>query len=454
MASTEEDADLATGLTDILRRLLPALRLYSSWLLTMTHLMEGLSTDDLLKDAIEKFWPCYAKTIDRIIEVFGAWELDDITNVTYLLEEDADIVGFKPLLNERTNSVWCDKQTRTAKSHFSDRGVQRLSADEENLARLRGIWVDGLFLANDDDFAPIRLRGSRILHRDQEDVEMKSFPMPNDALLISKAEVEPVVPPSQPKPLSYAAAAARGPTKAPSKPTVRDADTSSTSSAAQQVQLTRMVDDLVRDTDDDGNNPVTPPQQHTSRPAVVTNGDVSYSALPGSDLDFAQLPNGSHQPVQKPIGTGPGVKSTTPEWRTAANPTNGTQTKRLQTVSNVWHNSPAPMSSTSSHFPAGLPTGTLSSPARFASRGHSRVNSASSIRSRTSQNINLGVADSWSSLDSAPRANGPASGFGGALSGPEHSNLASPLLFGAGGGLWSTASKSGYRNVTPPQEQG
>ena len=447
----DDDAKLASRLTDVARRVLPSLRLYSSWLLPITHLVEGLSTDDLLKDAIDQFWPIYARTIDLMAAIFPIWDFDDLPEVTYLLEEDAETLGFKPLQNEKTNKIWFHKQTGSAKARFSDSGVARASADEETLARVKEFLFDGLFLANDDDSAPIKLRGTRILHRDADEPEI----LPVTVVPSQKSANAALKPASKPKPLTYAAAASfNGPTKAPAQTNLPNG-ISAASANSRDAQLSRMVDDLVDE--DEGDNPVTPPQQHSSNPTVVTRGDVTYSALPGSTQDLAQLPNYSYQSKQKPIGSGPGVEATPPTIRTPKNGTNGTSMDRLQSVSSLWHDSPAQPSSAQSHFPVGLPTGTLSSPAQFASRGHSRVNSASSIRSRASQNTATGIADSWSSIDSAPRATVPkglAPGFGTPFGAPQQSNVASPLLFGAGGGVWSSSPKPTYSHVSPPNSQG
>ena len=435
-----DDAQLAKRLTEVGRRVLPALRLYSSWLLTMTHLLSGLSGDDLLRDAIDQLWPIYAKAVDVVAAAFPIWDLEELDEVAYMLEEDADTLRFQPLMNERTNKTWCDKQTGAVKSRFSDRGIERATADDEVLSRVKDFLTDGLFLANDDDDAPIKLRGTRILHRDAEDVEMLPPNAPTRPSAARKAANQEQQPKSAP--LSYAVAAANGPSERSAHATMQDG-VSSSASNSRDAQLSRMVDDLVDD--EDGNNPVTPPQQHSSNPAVVTKGDVTFSALPGSVQDFAQIPNYSYQARQKPIGTGPGVHSPPLTLRTPKTAVNGTPMDRLPSVSNIWNDTPAPQSSTSSHFPAGLLTGTRSSTAQMHSRGHSRVNSASSIRSRTSQGRHSGIGDSWSSIESAPR---------GTMPNGLPSGVASPLLFGAGGGLWSAGPSAAYRNVTPPTGQG
>ena len=440
-ASSEDDGlDLATRITDIARRVLPALRLYSSWLLTVTHLLEGLSGDDFLKESVDHFWPIYAKVIDIVAVIFPIWDLEDLDEITYMLEEDADTLEFKPLMNERTNKIWCYKTTGGAKPRFFDRSVERATGDEEMLARVRELLSDGLFLANDDDTAPIKLRGTRILHRDAEEPEILPAAVHPPAQTTKANTAKTEEPAAKAKPLSYAAAAAAsGSGKKAARITGPNGVPAPSSS--RRAQLSRMVDDLVDD--DDGNNPVTPPQHHASNPAVVTGADVSYSALPGSTKNFAQVPNYAYQAKQNPIGSGPGLDSTPPSRRIPQYPGARNSMERLQSVSSLWNDLSGQVPSSSSNFPAGLPTGTLGSPAHMHSRGHSRVNSASSIRSRASQNL---IGDSWSSLESAPRAamtNGLAPPTLG-------TTVASPLLFGASGSVWST--NPAFRDVSPPNQ--
>ena len=437
----DDEVLLATRLTPVLCRVLPALRLYSSWILPNLQILAGLTNEEVLGGAVDQFWPIYARCIDLVAAVFPIWDLEDLEVVTYMLEEDAETLGFKPLFHEQTAKIWADQQTGTAKPRLSDRGVKRASIDDENLARVKGFLIDGLYLANDEDEAPIKLRGIRILHRDAEEPEI--LPMPS--LSQPPAPVSKKAPkrPKKKKALSYAAAAANGPANTTAHAPIPNGPSPS-SHASRDAQLSRMVDDLVDD--DDSNNPVTPPQQQALDPAVVTNGDVSYSSLHGGAQDFGRLPSYSLQsksPVSKPL---PSPSAVVPTLRTPKNVASGSSMDQLQSVSSLWNDSAVPNAVVSTHFPVGLPTGTLSSPAHVASRGHSRVNSANSFRSKTSQNMNMGIADSWSSLDSVPRA--PITG------GFEQSTVVSPLLFGAGRGLWSTAPSGGYPNVSTPNRQG
>lgn len=446
IVDSADDLELATRLTETSRRLVPALRLYTSWLLPMVRLLDGISSEESLRPVLETMWHLYARTLDLIAITFPIWDLDDVPNVEYMLEEDADSVGFLPLMDARTNQIWYDSHTGSYKPRFSDQRVSRATGAVEMLTRVKDFLTSGLFLANDDDDAPIKLRGTRVLHRDAEDPEISPFP-PRVQAAQSDTAVDSLTADdlAKPKPLSYAAAAASRPLTATSLPFKPKETASVVSSHSRHDDLTRMVADLVEDDDgnNDSNNPVTPPEQElNSRPEVATRGDVSDSALAGRLPDFTHVPNASYHCQQKPIGT-PTLGATPANERTPRHEIPATSLSR-NSVSSLWHDTPAqqlPALSTT------LQNGVLTSPTQFNSRGHSRVNSAGSIRSRSTQNVSMdmGISDSWSTLAF------PNNAVGGI---EHHSNVASPLLFGAGGSVWSAKYGSGFRNVTPPNGQG
>ncbi|KAK3071872.1 hypothetical protein LTR53_007863 [Teratosphaeriaceae sp. CCFEE 6253] len=449
--------DLAPKLSSVVRQLLPALRLYSSWLMCNLHLVAGLDSDDFLGDSIKALWTAYARAVDVLADedVFGVWALDDF-GITYMLEEDVDTLGFKPLLDgQQVHRNWTTTGGMS-KPRFSDAGLVRASDDVEMLARVKDLLEDGSYLAHEAQDAPIGIVGDRIYY--------------GQALLDALAAAEEAKnrPPPPPKikakapPLSYAAAAKSN--SAVKKPSTRASNglpsASTTTSRSRQDQLARMIDNLLDD--DDGNNPVTPPQQHVAHPAVVTNGDTHYNVThyAGQHAEFTSVP--SYQP--KLPSAGPIAPPSQPipiaapsSVRTPRQSLTASSVERLQSVSKLWNEPGHP----SSGFPSGLPMGTLASPPTLHQRAsHSRVNSANSIRSRTSHGMNVG--DSWSSLESTPAVRGPQTPqkqANGAIDGYANfsaSHVASPLLFGAGGGIWSTGQtgNGAYRNVSPPGENG
>ncbi|RMZ08473.1 hypothetical protein D0864_01729 [Hortaea werneckii] len=465
--------DPADTLTPALRRVLPSLRLYSAWLLSNAHIIAGLANDDMLKRWIDGFWKAYARAVGIIADedVLGIWTLEDY-RVSYMLEEDADSIGFKPLQNEWTKlwRNWYQKDNVIPKPRFWDAHVSRMPLDEEMLARLMGLLDDGLFLAHDAPEAPISLLGTKIYHGNAPEEHVQAFEKAQQEL---KGRPWP-----KPKPLSYAAAAAKAraqKAQQAAQPSEQPNGTAAGSSRSRQAQLSRMVDELVDE--DEVNNPVTPPQQHATHPAVVSNGDVYANGAKDTNGLFhnvdemADIP--SYQPKQ-PSTTVPPASSTTmrtpPTLRTPKDSLAANSLERMQSVSTIWNNLPANQISSSPGFPSGLPVGTLTSPAQHLIRHsqHSRGNSASSIHSKASQTnpnhapVSVVGGDPWAANLSPNAAAVPPPGQApppmptdGYARFSQSAGMASPLLFGAGNNMWSTTShNSSFRNVTPPNGQG
>lgn len=438
------DEEPVAKLTPTIRRILPALRVYSAWLLPNVQIIAGLSSDATLESVIGAFWPAYTRAIGLVTneDVFGIWALEDF-RANYMLEEDVDTLEFKPLQNEWTKvwRNWREKDSAAPKPRFSDRGVERMSVDEEMLARLMGMLDDGMHLAYEEKVAPITLLGTKVYNGEPPKADLEAHEKAQKAL---EGRAWP-----KPKPLSYAAAASKSRAQAKPQISMPNGASSSTSSRSRQAQLSRMVDELVDD--DDGNNPVTPPQQHASNPVVVTNGDMQFNGVHYGGQDFAAVT--SYQPKLPSTSMAHSARSNAPSpptLRTPRGSVGANSIERLQSVSTLWNDTAVQPMSASSNFPAGLPTGTLNSPAQLVRHGHSRVNSASSIRSKTSQNVTMG--ESWSSLESAQRAPAP-NGQVNSYTNFSASGMASPLLFGAANNMWNTGTGS-YRNVSPPNGQG
>jgi len=423
---TDDDEMLASRLSDITRRVMPVLRYYSAWLLSNVHVLQGLSTDESLRSEINQFWRAYARAIDLVSVVFPIWELEDLPEIAYMLDEDADTIGFKPLQHARTNNLWHVKETGVLRPRASDLGVMLASQDEEMLIRIRAFLVDGLYLANDDDDAPIKLRGTRILHRDAEDLEPLPANVTAQAIIPKKPSDKPATP-ARPKALSYAAAAAA--TARSQRALPRNRPNGRAVAMSQHARLSRMVDDLVDD--EDSNNPVTPPQQFTTHPVVVNRSDISYSDILRGNEDIAHDLPQTYAKQQPPIGT-PATTSRSPPDRTSKGVVNGASVDRFQTMASLWQ---PPVDAQLSSFPSGLPTGTLSSPAQVQTRTHSRVNS-----------------DSWSSLRAFPVTE-PIRAMNG-LGNQETDIRASALMIGGKGGMWNNRRGSRMVDTTPPSGQG
>jgi hypothetical protein len=447
-----ENDDYADKLTPCIRRLLPVMRLYNSWLTCNLHLVDGLKADTFLGDSIDTFWSSYARAIDLLADddIFGIWAFDDV-DVPYMLEEDVDTLGFLPLLNaqQTVDKNW--KHDGVFKARFSELGLERLSVDDEMLGRAKSLLEDGSNLAISNDLTPLGIVNNRIYYGQ---ALLDAIAVAEEA---KKRPPEPPRPLPQPKPISYAAAAKSGQSISKPQPKADSVRPPASKSRSRQAQVTRMVDNLLED--DDGNIPVTPPQQHIAHPAVVANGDGIYHPPPyTSHADFANATSYQPKPRSPQIMQTPKAITvpTPPTLRTPQNTLAAQSVERMQSVSRLWPETTAtsPIPTSPSAFPSGLPTGTLGSPPDMQSRGyHSRVNSANSIRSRTSQNVNM--AESWSSSEFAgPKmAQQQAVGSPNGYSKFSASGVGSPLLFGAGGGIWSTG-QAGLSGVSPSNGQG
>ena len=135
---------LEPRITDIARHALPALRLYSAWLLTNSQVLVSGLGDEAIVGLVKRFWSTYTDSLSIIARVFPVQRLPD---VPYLLEEDVDSIGFKPLQSERSNKLWIDASSGVQKAKFSQ--STRASLSTEMLARVRELLVDGLILAVD-----------------------------------------------------------------------------------------------------------------------------------------------------------------------------------------------------------------------------------------------------------------------------------------------------------------
>lgn len=447
-AMAVDDSNLASKLTPTAYSLLPVLRLYSTWLIPMVVLLDGLSSDDFIKPAVDDFWPTYAHAMDMISQTFPIWEFDDQPHVAYLLDEDGETLAFKPLVEEKTMSVWFDRQTGVQKPYRYDAHVKRVAVEDEMLARVQGLLNDAVSLANGEENAPLKLHGTRFLYGDEKLPEPAALPVSAHPGPQPIANENAQPPPATSKPLSYAAAASSAATLMPrfksSAPPGLPKGASTSSDQAQDEKLTRMVENLL---DEDDNHPITPPQQHVSHPAVF--GDMPHNTLRDSAQEMGQIGNYALPPKSyaRPVET-----VSPPVIHTPKSPANGNfSSERVQSMSNLWTNSPS--LSTSPHFPPGLPTGTITSPNHAMVCGHSRVNSSSSVRSNASPN----VGDSWSSLES--RAQLPGLPTIGQKYPNLPFNLGTPMLFGPGGRPWSSwtpgaqPQRESYSNASPSNGQ-
>ncbi|OJJ87176.1 uncharacterized protein ASPGLDRAFT_119491 [Aspergillus glaucus CBS 516.65] len=130
--------------TVVARRVLPALRNYSSWLLTVSSLLVAYKEekDTPMSVQIAEFWKIYANTLTLLASTFEVVNLPDID---YLLEEDEETLGFAPLDQKATSRRYLDANGKH-KLRMHDEGVERSHPNIEMLYRIREFVIDGLDL--------------------------------------------------------------------------------------------------------------------------------------------------------------------------------------------------------------------------------------------------------------------------------------------------------------------
>lgn len=85
---------------------------------------------------LREMWRLYASLLTKAAPLVSH---TDLPALDYLLEEDADTVGFQPLFKDSVGNIWFNEGQ--LKPHFSDEGVERHLPATEALARLRDLVV-------------------------------------------------------------------------------------------------------------------------------------------------------------------------------------------------------------------------------------------------------------------------------------------------------------------------
>lgn len=125
------------------RRILPALRYYSSWLTCNINVLVGYMDQSGLGSLIKVFFGLYVSTMTLLASTFNP---DSLPLIEYLLEEDENIIAFKPL-REHDRSRYFDQSSGTLKQKFNTHGVERHHPNVEMLGRIRDLLTDAVALA-------------------------------------------------------------------------------------------------------------------------------------------------------------------------------------------------------------------------------------------------------------------------------------------------------------------
>jgi hypothetical protein len=231
-----QNGDRATQLSDkitaVARRILPGLRLYSTWFTRYWNVLNANIADTLNTVDVQELWKAYAATLTLLASSFP---VDQLPQEDYMLEEDTDTIGFEPLIHPNTMKLWYNGETMKPK--WTD--LERNHPNVEMLMRVKDLLVDGLILTQNED-APLDLAGPRFIYREEGlPSELLASPtnVPDGSPVLSVQAVDmPLFPPTE-APLaddqkSYSVAAA---------------SESASTTIAKDNAMRNMVDDLVGD---------------------------------------------------------------------------------------------------------------------------------------------------------------------------------------------------------------
>ncbi|KAK5153009.1 hypothetical protein LTR04_006316, partial [Oleoguttula sp. CCFEE 6159] len=394
------------------RRILPPLRLYSCWSLVNARIRSvALVGDATLEHPMRELWKAYAAALSLLA---AAFPIELLPTADYLLEEDADTIGFKPLISDRTMKNWYKEGVSgVLKPKYFDQGTERQHPNVEMLMRIRGLLWDGLLLAVDESI-PLTVQDFRFIYESSSTASERTANLADNSLLAPVVSVQP----------SDVLQSSKN-SKIVDTRTLHDLDPSD-APASLSVQMSRMVDDLVgSDADvldvlpeDEEDLPPTPPEQTFDDTAVVaSNGETSYSV---GSLTAHELVHMASKFSQNKVLSG---RRTSPPARLNSSGTpsavrysrgngisNGTPSPPAQRLTplpgmpSIWNTDISTERPSSPYFPPGLAVGTRSSPLPPPSRGHSRGGSINSVASMQMNDGDWPSKDviSLSSLDVPP----------------------------------------------------
>ncbi|KAF3923917.1 hypothetical protein AA313_de0201446 [Arthrobotrys entomopaga] len=148
--SRESVAELVSAVT---RRMLPSLRLYSAWLLISHHILVNETNDMSLNVQVKQLWQTYATTLSLLLSTFP---MGSLKSSPYLLDEDDDIAGFKPLM-DISDSRRLGKEVARIK--------ERDHPNQESLARILYLIEDGIELCTAGN-VPIDVKNNTFAFQD------------------------------------------------------------------------------------------------------------------------------------------------------------------------------------------------------------------------------------------------------------------------------------------------
>ncbi|KAF2849114.1 hypothetical protein T440DRAFT_508900 [Plenodomus tracheiphilus IPT5] len=456
----ERATHLSDKITAVARRILPGLRLYSTWFSRYWQVLNANIADTLTTVDVQELWKAYAATLTLLASSFP---VDQLPQESYMLEEDTETIGFQPLISPDTMKLWYDGGVM--KQKWTD--LERNHPNVEMLMRVKDLLIDGLLLTQNAE-APLDLDGSRFIYR-EEGLPSELLASPNNRtngspVLPVEAVDLPLFPPEKAIPEDQKSCS------------VAAGSESASTTIAKDNAMHRMVDDLVGIDDgldplpeEDENIPPTPPEQTFEDTAIVNDTTYAPAVFYVSDLvkSFKNHKPLSPNPTSAMLSTPMGRSGSTSSVRQPA--ILPSLPDGHHNTNSIWNrqsfSTPGP-SSPSALNPNGFSNSLSRSPAAGPSNGmsgHVRGDSANSllgmetttpINSRAPRPVSgsLGGA-AWGNPSGSPSNWGSShvNGYNsnhqyGYANGP---NMAGPVLFGSN---QDNAHSSWGR--TPPNGQG
>ncbi|KAL8913452.1 MAG: hypothetical protein Q9171_001745 [Xanthocarpia ochracea] len=140
-------------ISSTIRRLLPSLRYYSAWLVSRAGPLSLHLDDSTMDRFVRDFWAIYTKTMSLLLSTTNVIELP---RLEYLLEEDMEIIGFRPLQEVQMQRKLAVSESFLRRANLCEVVVTRQPPDIEMQYRIQDLLHDALELT-ETDYVPIEL---------------------------------------------------------------------------------------------------------------------------------------------------------------------------------------------------------------------------------------------------------------------------------------------------------
>jgi hypothetical protein len=234
-----ENENNTESITAVTRRILPALRQYSTWLVSRAEIISAQEGHTPLNIHIKEMWSIYCSTMSLLVVAFPPENLEDIE---YLLEEDMATVGLKPFRDSELCNLYTNDDGQL-KPRTTDPNVERSHPNLEMRARVRDLLRDAMVLAHNTNkngkrIAPIHLVGLKF-HFIEEGLPMSPMNGQSADLAFPSPEVQHIADVSM-----VTDSAHLQNNEVPRPPSVTPSD----SHQSMSTDMYRMVDELVTPT--------------------------------------------------------------------------------------------------------------------------------------------------------------------------------------------------------------